>query len=65
MRFRMWENRDNSFGIRGGLGLIVYLRVAPVHIFFEAAPVFRLLPYTNIDFDIAVRARYFFDNQRL
>lgn len=64
LRFRMRENQDNSFGIRG-LGLIVYFREAPVDIFFEAPPVFRLLPDTKIDFDITVGVRYFFDNQRL
>ena len=62
VRLRLRENKDNSFGIRGVIGLIIYLREAPVDIFFEAAPVFRLLPDTNIDFDIAIGARYFFDN---
>lgn len=62
VRFRLRENKDNSFGVRGVIGLIVYLREAPVDIFFEVAPVFRLLPNTNIDFDIAIGARYFFDN---
>jgi len=61
VHFRMRENQENSFGIRV-LGLIVYLSEAPVDKFFEAPPVFRLLPDTNIDFDIAVGARYFFDN---
>lgn len=62
VRFRVRENKDNSFGVRGVMGLLVYLKEAPVDVFFEAAPVFRLLPDTNIDFDIAIGARYFFDN---
>jgi len=62
VRFRLRENKQNSFGVRGVIGLIVYLREAPVDIFFEVAPVFRLLPDTNIDFDIGIGARYFFDN---
>jgi hypothetical protein len=62
VRFRMRENQQNTFGVRGVLGLLVYLREAPVDIFFEVAPVFRLLPDTSIDFDIAIGARYFFDN---
>ena len=62
VRFRIRENKNNSFGIRGVIGLIVYLREAPVDIFFEVAPVFRLLPDTSIDFDIGVGTRYFFDN---
>lgn len=62
VRFRARENKDNSFGVRGVIGFLVYLKEAPVDIFFEAAPVFRLLPDTNIDFDIAIGARYFFDN---
>ncbi len=62
VRFRARENKDNSFGVRGVIGLLVYLKEAPVDIFFEAAPVFRLLPDTAIDFDIGVGARYFFDN---
>lgn len=62
VRFRLRENKDNSFGVRGVIGLIIYLREAPVDIFFEIAPVFRLLPDTSIDFDIAIGARYFFDN---
>jgi hypothetical protein len=62
IRFRVRENKDNSFGVRGVMGLLVYLKEVPVDIFFEAAPAFRLLPDTNIDFDIAIGARYFFDN---
>jgi hypothetical protein len=62
VRFRIRENNDNTFGVRGVIGLLIYLKEAPVDVFFEAAPVFRLLPNTQIDFDIAVGARYFFDN---
>jgi len=62
VRFRLRENQQNTFGVRGVIGLNVYLREAPVDIFFEVAPAFRLLPDTNIDFDIAIGARYFFDN---
>ena len=48
VRFRVRENMDNTFGVRGVIGLLVYLKEAPVDIFLEAAPVFRLLPDTNI-----------------
>jgi hypothetical protein len=62
VRFRVREIKENTFGVRGVIGLLIYLKDAPVDVFLEAAPVFRLLPDTNIDFDIAVGARYFFDN---
>ncbi|MDZ7766234.1 MAG: hypothetical protein U5K00_17735 [Melioribacteraceae bacterium] len=49
-----------GLGFRGVGGILFFVEPEPIDIFFEIAPVFRLLPNTDLDFDIALGARYYF-----
>lgn len=60
-RFRFKDGYNGSFGVRGVLGATLFLKEEPVDIFFEIAPAFRLFPNTDLDFDIALGGRYYFD----
>ena len=59
VRMRFASNNPIKFGVRGVVGIIVYLKKIPVDIFFEIAPSFRLLPTTGLDLDIAIGGRYY------
>ncbi len=59
---RIRSNKDQtSLGIRGVAGLALMLKEAPVDIFVEIAPVFKLIPSTALNMDAAIGARYYFD----
>jgi hypothetical protein len=58
MRFP--SNSKFNFGVRGVLGVMMYLKEIPVDVFLEASPSFRLLPTTGLDLDIAIGGRYYF-----
>lgn len=60
LRLRTHSREAGSFGVRGVGGLIVNLRNMPLELFFEAAPVFQLLPDTRLKFDAAIGGRYYF-----
>ncbi|MEI7812898.1 MAG: hypothetical protein WCJ01_10810 [Ignavibacteria bacterium] len=54
------EREDASFGVRGVMGVAWYGRDIPVDVFFEIAPVFKLIPSTSMDFEAGIGTRYFF-----
>ena len=60
IRIRTHAKEQGSFGVRGVCGLLVNLREMPVELFFEAAPVFQLLPDTKLKLDAAIGGRYYF-----
>lgn len=55
------NNDQTSLGIRGVAGLALMLKEAPVDIFIEIAPVFKLIPSTALNMDAAIGARYYFE----
>ncbi len=60
-RLRIKENASDRLGVRGVIGAIYKIKSAPVEIFLEVAPVFTLLPETDLDFDFGLGGRYYFD----
>lgn len=56
------RNEKDKFGLgfRGVGGILFYPDRVPMDIFLEFVPVFRLLPETKLEIDIAVGARYYF-----
>lgn len=50
-----------GLGFRGVGGILLNLNPEPIDIFFELAPVFKLLPETNLELDAALGARYYFN----
>jgi hypothetical protein len=60
-RLRFRQSVSGSFGARGVIGALYFLKEVPVDIFFEIAPVFQLLPETALNFDGALGARYYFN----
>ncbi len=58
---RIRANSDQtSLGLRGVAGLDLMLKQAPVDIFLEIAPVFKLVPSTALNLDCSLGARYYF-----
>jgi hypothetical protein len=55
------SNDQTSLGARGVAGLAIMLKEAPVDIFIEIAPVFKLIPSTALNLDVALGARYYFN----
>ncbi len=53
-------SEKTSLGARGVLGVSWLYKKRPVDVFLEVAPIFNLLPATDISFDVALGARYFF-----
>jgi hypothetical protein len=60
LRMRFPYNSQMYVGVRGTVGLLMYLKKFPIDVFFEIAPSFRLLPTTGLDIDIAIGSRYYF-----
>jgi hypothetical protein len=60
-RIKSVENSDNSFGMRGVVGIDWFIRNAPIDVFVEVAPVFKLIPQTGVDLDAGIGIRFFFD----
>lgn len=60
-RIRTKEKTEGSLGVRGVAGIVWQRNDYPLDIFLEAAPVFKLLPETNLDFDAALGIRYYFN----
>ncbi len=65
LRMRFKSGEKGSTGIRGVIGASLYLKNQPIEIFAEAAPSFRLLPSTGLDFDAGFGARYYFNIKNL
>lgn len=59
-RMRTNENSKLGLGARGVIGLALLSDKYPVDFFLEVAPVFQLIPETELNFDIAIGARYYF-----
>lgn len=58
---RIRSNKDEtSLGARGVAGLALMLKEAPMDIFLEIAPVFKLIPSTALNLDAAIGVRYYF-----
>ncbi|MCZ7602052.1 MAG: hypothetical protein M5R37_04255 [Melioribacteraceae bacterium] len=57
------RNEKDKFGLgfRGVGGILFYPDNLPMDIFLEFVPVFRLLPETKLEIDLAVGARYYFN----
>lgn len=60
-RLRSDENSKVGLGARGVIGIGLYSEKYPLDFFFEIAPVFQLVPETELNFDIAIGGRYFFE----
>ena len=58
-RFRAQEDSQVGLGIRGVSGILFFSDRLPLDFFFEIAPVFELIPSTELDIDIGLGARYF------
>ncbi len=54
------EGGDFGLGFRGVGGILFYLDPEPIDFFIEFAPVFRLFPNTDLEFDAAIGGRYYF-----
>lgn len=56
------RNESDKFGLgfRGVGGILFYPDQLPIDIFLEFVPVFKLLPETKLEFDLALGARYYF-----
>lgn len=59
VRIRSKARTSGSLGVRGVAGLVWQHKKYPVDIFAEVAPVFQLLPETNLLFDLAIGGRYY------
>ncbi|MCF8260087.1 MAG: hypothetical protein K9J12_04880 [Melioribacteraceae bacterium] len=61
-RYRVKKNTDDSFGARGVIGALAYLKDYPVDIFVEIAPIFQIMPKTKLGLDAGIGIRYFFNS---
>lgn len=59
-RYRDNSNSEDGLGIRGVIGINYFVSKLPIDFFFEIAPVFELVPSTEIDLDLGLGVRYFF-----
>lgn len=60
-RMRTNENSELGLGARGVIGISLFSTQLPMDFFLEVAPVFQLIPETELNFDIGIGARYYFD----
>jgi len=51
---------ESKFGVRFPLGITFFIREAPIDIFLELVPILNLAPSTELDFNGAIGARYYF-----
>lgn len=59
-KFNAKEGDRSTLGVRGVVGVTWWPDKTPLDVFFELAPVFNLIPETNLDLDVSVGVRYFF-----
>jgi hypothetical protein len=57
---RLLSSGEPHIGVRGVIGLDYMFEQAPVDIFLEIVPIFELVPGTDVDFNGALGARYYF-----
>lgn len=55
------ESNKFGLGFRGVGGILFYPDSVPLDIFIELVPVFKLLPKTILEIDLALGARYYFN----
>lgn len=55
------ESDKFGLGFRGVGGILFYPDSVPIDIFIEMVPVFKLLPKTNLEIDLSLGVRYFFN----
>lgn len=60
-KIKTYSNEDDAFGIRGVVGLTWSPENLPVDGFIEIAPVFKLLPSTELELDLSIGGRYYFN----
>ena len=60
-KIKTYSSKDDAFGVRGVLGVTWTQEDVPFDAFIEVAPVFRLLPSTELEIDASIGARYYFD----
>lgn len=61
VRMRFPTNNQLNLGVRGVVGIMMFINQYPMDVFFEIAPSFRLLPTTGLNLDLAIGTRYYFD----
>lgn len=59
-RFNSGGNYEESFGVRGVIGIAWLPRATPIDVFIELVPVFQLTPGTGFGIDAGLGIRYFF-----
>lgn len=59
-RLKSTDHSDNSLGVRGVFGIDWFIHNAPIDLFFEVAPVVKIIPNTGVDLDAGIGVRYFF-----
>lgn len=57
---RLRFQNQSKFGVRFPLGMTFFIREAPIDIFLELVPILNLAPSTELDFNGAIGARYYF-----
>ena len=57
---RLRFQSESKFGVRFPLGMTFFIREAPIDIFLEVVPILNLAPSTELDFNAAIGARYYF-----
>ena len=62
-RLRTNEDSEVGLGARGVIGVALFSERYPLDFFFEIAPVFQLIPETELNFDVGIGARYFFNQK--
>lgn len=57
------RSEDSKFGLgfRGVGGILFYPDQLPIDVFIEFVPVFKLLPETKLEIDLAAGVRYYFN----
>lgn len=60
-KIKTFSNSDDAFGLRGVIGITWTQDDLPFDAFIEIAPVFMLLPSTELEIDASIGARYYFD----
>lgn len=58
--FRLKFEDESKFGVRFPLGVTLFIVEAPIDLFFEIVPILNLAPSTDLDFNAAIGARYYF-----
>ncbi len=60
-RFNSGAGYEESFGVRGVVGIAWWPRDTPLDLFIEVIPVFQLTPATGFGIDAGLGARFFFN----